>query len=204
MQRFILSIICFTLSSSGFNAVSGADQVSSAVEPSDGSPMLTIDSLPEGQELIVAWALDLFDQAGLNRPAVRLVGHDDPEACRGRNGIAFDRGDHTEIGLCTPEVAAHVDFLILHELVHAYEHQFVSDDVRGEFLELRGLEQWRGSDLAWHEAGAEHAAEILVWGLMDRPVWIVRIDDVSCEELMEGYDTLTGSVPVHGYTDHCD
>jgi hypothetical protein len=134
----------------------------------------------------------------------RLVGHDDPEICRGRNGIAFDRGDHTEIGLCTREVEAHVEFLILHELAHAYEHQFVSDEVREEFLELRGLERWRGSDLAWHEAGAEHTAEILVWGLMDRPVWIVRIDDVSCEELMEGYDTLTGSVPVHGYTDYCD
>ena len=70
-------------------------------------------------------------------------------------------------------------------------------------MELRGLEQWRGDAADWHDLGAEHAAEIMVWGLMDRPVWPAYLPASSCADLQAGYETLTGRPPLHGYTDFC-
>jgi hypothetical protein len=80
------------------------------------------------------------------------------------------------------------------------EHE-LTDEVRQAFLDLRGLETWRGGE--WHDRGAEHAAEIMVWGLIDRPVRPGHIDNNTCAELQAGYETLTGQAPLHGFCDIC-
>jgi hypothetical protein len=49
--------------------------------------------------------------------------------------------------------------------------------------------------------GAEHAAQILVWGLIDRPIRIATIPDTSWADLRTGYVLLTGRPPLHGFTD---
>ncbi len=69
---------------------------------------------------------------------------------------------------------------------------------------LRGLTTWRGGDTeGWSDFGAEQAAEIVVWALMDRPVWPVYLDYRDCADLTAGYEALTGTAPLHGYTDYC-
>ena len=50
---------------------------------------------------------------------------------------------------------------------------------------------------------AEHAAEIVVWGLIDRPVRSVFNPDTTCAALRAGYEVLVGEPPLHGFTDRC-
>jgi hypothetical protein len=80
----------------------------------------------------------------------------------------------------------------------------LTESRRAAFLRLRGLTEWRNDDPdRWHERGAEHAAEIMVWGLIDRPVRPVFIPDNTCADLLAGYVMLTGRSPLHGFTDRC-
>ncbi|HKX75576.1 MAG TPA: hypothetical protein VJR05_09320, partial [Acidimicrobiia bacterium] len=79
------------------------------------------------------------------------------------------------------------------------------DERRLAFQQLRGWEYWNNyQEASWHENGTEQAADIIVWGLLDRPIKPIRITDNSCAELMAGYLTLTGRLPLHGYLDLCD
>jgi hypothetical protein len=55
----------------------------------------------------------------------------------------------------------------------------------------------------WHDRGAEHAAEIIAWGLIDRPTRPGHIDQNSCEELLAAYTTLIGETPLHVFTEAC-
>jgi len=94
--------------------------------------------------------------------------------------------------------------MILHEMAHAWADRALTDERKASFQELRGWEHWRAHDeVAWHENGTEQAAEIMVWGLVDRPIPMLRIHQASCEELEAGYRTLTGAAPLHGFRDHC-
>jgi hypothetical protein len=94
--------------------------------------------------------------------------------------------------------------MILHETAHAWiEHQ-LTPERKAAFRELRGWEHWRDYDAAaWHNNGTEQAAEIMVWGLIDRPLRMVRINQAGCGDLEAGYVTLTGQGPLHGFGDYC-
>ena len=92
---------------------------------------------------------------------------------------------------------------LLHEMGHAWIDENVTNSVRERFLEMRGLRAWNESTVSWDDRGFEHGAEIIAWGLIDRPTGIVRIRDTSCAELLAGYFTLVGRPPLHGYQDVC-
>jgi hypothetical protein len=89
-------------------------------------------------------------------------------------------------------------------LAHAWAAGALTDDRRAAFQELRGFEFWRNYEqAAWEDNGTEQAAEIIAWGVNDRPSATARIDHVSCGELKAGYVALTGLRPVHGPTTIC-
>lgn len=192
----VLVIFAFPSATSlgtGIEPLSDADPVRSAV---------TFTDISAEQESMIVWALDLYEQAGLQLPGLDFVGYPDTTSCAGRAGAARRVVDRTEIRLCTPKTGPVQEWLVLHELAHAWDHQSLDDTRRQAFLDLRELPAWRDGD--WHDRGAEHAAEIMVWGLMDRPVKPGHIDHNSCEELRAGYVTLTDDEPLHGYTDACE
>ncbi|MGA9276542.1 hypothetical protein [Ilumatobacter sp.] len=93
---------------------------------------------------------------------------------------------------------------ILHEAAHAWAAHDLSEDRRAAFQSLWGWTYWRDDEAAdWHENGAEQAAEMIRWGLIDHPVGVITINDHSCADLDAGYRTLAGRPPLHGYRDHC-
>ena len=47
-----------------------------------------------------------------------------------------------------------------------------------------------------HEWGAEHAAEVVSWGLMDEAAPIIRIYDNEPAVLLMAFEELTGSGPL--------
>lgn len=153
---------------------------------------------------IATWAVGLYHEAGLALPAITFVYHgDDSDACSGWFGVheVTERG--SVIGICTSRHTAQIEALFVHELAHAWCAHSLSDERRGDFQELRSCPIWRGVDVPWHERGAEQAAEILVWGLIDRPTGVVTINDHGCDALEAGYRALTGDAPLHGYRDYC-
>ena len=165
------------------------------------TPTHTFVELSSQQENAVEWALDLFDRAELDLPSIEFVGKDAKENCHGRDGVARPTEDGALITLCGSDVGRAQEWVILHEIAHAWDYHNLDTDTRSAFLELRGHDAWREG--VWHERGSENAAEILVWGLIDRPSKPIRIYGNSCEELRAGYVTLTGAEPMHGYTDVC-
>ena len=94
--------------------------------------------------------------------------------------------------------------MILHEIAHSWASVSLTEERKTDFQQLRGWQHWRDYEAAaWHENGTEQAAEIMVWGLIDRPMAIVRIYQTTCSDLDAGYRTLTGTAPLHGFEDMC-
>jgi hypothetical protein len=194
----------------------GNDAPTKAASPLHQPPpaVLTI-GLSAHWKGLLEWGLGLYADAGLDLPPIVVEGHDDAEPCWGRRGAAEPRDGVVWVHLCgaepssadEAEPSSADEFLMLNELAHAWDRHQLTEERRQALLELRGLELWRDSewhDVDWHDRGAEHAAEIMAWGLMDRPIKLVRIDQNSCGELEAAYRVLTGDAPLHGYTKYCD
>jgi hypothetical protein len=165
----------------------------------------TLSGFGTAQAALITWATDLFDQAALPLPPVDFIHSETTDLCSTREGLHRRTGDRSEIVICTDEAGPRAEFLVLHELAHAWDRHFLTDERRDAFLELRHLSVWQGPDPErWDEYGAEQAAEIVVWALMDRPIWPARITYESCADLRAAYETLTGSAPLHGFTEYCD
>src|SRR4029079_18782097 len=84
----------------------------------------------------------------------------------------------------------------LHELAHAWAELQLSAAERAAFLELRGLDVWYDPGVPRHERGAEHAAEVVSWGLMDEMIPIIRIYDAEPPRLSEASCLLVGRAPL--------
>lgn len=165
----------------------------------------TGDELPTEIASMVEWALGLFEEADMELPALEINHHgDDTAPCDGHDGLHRPGEGRSVIELCTDDVTFPTQAMVIHELAHAWVNHNVDEDTRNAFQELRGNEHWHDYDAAaWHENGTEQAAEIVAWGLFDRPMSMSRITKNSCDELEAGYRTLTGAAPLHGFRDLC-
>jgi hypothetical protein len=155
-----------------------------------------VEGTPEEIEL-AEWARERFELAGLELPAVKVTFHDDGAGCNGNTGL-YRPGEPAEVHLCSrsPLESKGTRLITLHELGHAWAETHTDAGTRARLLAVRGLEAWTDPALPTHEWGAEHAAEVLSWGLMDEAVSIVRINDHSAEALTVAFEALTGRAPL--------
>jgi hypothetical protein len=157
------------------------------------------------QAALIDWAMGLYADAGLELPPLEFVHCATREPCRGGRGFYTGARSPATIRICIPEAGRSAQSVFLHEIAHAWDAYTLDNHRREAFLELRNLEQWwDDSSTHWHMYGAEQGAQILVWGLIDRPIRIATIPDAGCADLRAGYVLLTGRPPLHGYTDLCD
>ena len=169
-----------------------------------GTPAVRTTGLSAAEEGDVRWALGLFEQAQLRLPPIEVVRHPSMESCAGRRASHTWEDGRSTIHLCADDKPRVRRYRMLHEIAHSWDRHSLTEERRAAFLELRGLAEWRNDDPErWHERGAEHAAEIMVWGLIDRPVRSVFIPDTTCAELRAGYEVLVGEPPLHGFIDRC-
>ena len=166
-------------------SISPSITTSAGLQSVHATPVHTMTSISADQANLIAWGLDLYAAAGLELPGIDFVGYPDRTNCRERSGMHLWHKGRSEIRLCIETISPAHDWLILHELAHVWDWNQLSDDRRQDFLALRGLDEWRNGN--WHERGAEHAAEIIVWGLMDRPVRPGHLgSNSSCSDLHTG------------------
>lgn len=191
--------------------VSGTAEAPRQVDPieplalvAERAPLELLD-VPGELAAMAEWAIDLFDQANLELPPMRFVHHGgDRGPCRGRDGMHHRVDGVSVIEVCAAEASFPTQVMILHETAHAWIDHHVTAGRKAEFQTLRGWAHWRNYEAAaWHENGTEQAAEMMVWGLIDRPLKMARINQASCSELDAGYLVLTGEHQVSGFRDHC-
>ena len=168
-----------------------------AFEDPRGVGITAVFEGPAGDQDRLAWALEQFDAAGLVIGSVDVVFFDAPEHCRGGAGLHLFGRTIPTVVVCNPHASLRHRTL-LHELAHVWARSSLTVETRMAFLEARGLGTWCGTDATWSERGSEHAAEIIGWGVSDRPCWELpksAIGDRDVAVLAAQYELLTGSEP---------
>ena len=159
---------------------------------------ITIEATSEAWSERVEWGIERFRHAGLALPGLEITVHDDgTTACEGNTGL-FHPAATPEVHLCaTAAPSSRIARLItLHELAHAWAETQLGDEDRAALLRLRRLDSWVDQGQPPHEWGAEHAAEIVSWGLMDEAVPIIRIYDNEPRDLQAAFHLLVGRAPL--------
>jgi hypothetical protein len=142
------------------------DAVDAANRSVSADPSVVIDGgTPERRQTVLA-AVERYLSVGLALPDLRVHIHTGSKAgCGGFQGLFHPDGEVAVIDLCYPG-----EFLVLHELGHAWERFNLDDPQRAEFRRLTGLTTWRSTDVTWHDRGAERAANVLAHGLLSTPL----------------------------------
>jgi hypothetical protein len=110
-------------------------------------------------------AIDRFERSGLNMPDLQITIHQDRSGCDGKQGLFRRSGQVGVIDLCYQG-----EFLVLHELGHAWERFNLDDADRDDFMQSTGAPAWRSADIVWRSRGAERAANAIANGLLSVPL----------------------------------
>jgi hypothetical protein len=146
---------------------------------------------------LTEWALGRFQQAGLELPPLIIAFHDHKQPCQGHVGL-YSSGSPARIDLCgfnwdrfliTPKKT------ILHELGHAWAGATLTEDMREEFVQFRGLDTWGNDRFPWAEQGSEQAAQIIAWALLDGELVMASIKNSDPQSLVQAYELLTSLRP---------
>jgi hypothetical protein len=157
-----------------------------------GGPAATIAGTVE-EEAMARWALGRFRDAGLELPALTIGFSDRDQApCGGSPGRTYFE-DVPRVMVCWDD-----EFILLHELAHVWVEANVTPADRAAFTALRdGVTAWAGSGIPWSELGAEHAANVVAWGLMETPGAISRTYPNDPDSMTVAFEVLTGTGPLH-------
>lgn len=179
--------------------------IPSFAKPVAADPNISFTGFTTAERVWAVEAIDLFRQGGLPLPRLSIIRHHDRKACHGFEGLHTTSGRRSVIDLCAEGADAYVQRVLIHELGHAWSFHYLSDEHRSAFQAVRGWTVWIDYTRAeWEDNGAEQAAEIILWGLSDHAVPVLKIDHHTCADLKAGYVALTGLQPLHGYTNLCD
>lgn len=158
---------------------------------------------------LTQWALGRFATARLEEPQVPIIvlAPEDP-SCVGLTGLFRENAEGRSIVICLnsericefPDSPAGFRVparsCILHELAHAWLADNLTQADRDAFLARSPVDHWHEPGGAWDTQGVEHAAEVIMWGLMDELLPLYRIDDPPCTELGAMFRVLTNVEPL--------
>jgi len=183
------------------------ETVTARVPTGDGA-VIDIVSGSVHQTELARWGLDRFAAAGLAAPRIDTISFPPfAELCGPRDAVGYAilhatgarvdlclRDPHIcDDSMCDPFSTA-ARFGVLHEFAHIWEYQRLDEATRQAFLDQRGLDVWSNHEGA--EEGAEVAADIIAWGLMDQSIPVARISDADPVLLAAGFRLLTGAEPL--------
>ena len=147
---------------------------------------------PEQQSL-AEWALQRYEKAGLELPPLTIVfAGRDQTACDGSTARTYF--DETPmVKMCWND-----RFILLHELAHVWVAENVPPANHAAFMKMRDdVQVWAGTAVPWANRGSEHAANVIAWGLLEKPYPISRTHPNDKVSLHEAFEFLTGGEPLH-------
>ncbi len=164
----------------------GMELTAHSVVPS--TPRLTILGANPEQHERLELAITRFERAGLTLPPLVVSFHDDLGACGGHHGLFQPAFDPWLISICD----SGMDAVYEHELAHAWEREYLTDDVRRAFMDARGSTTWADHSVPWNQRGVEGVAFVIQQGLSGSPLPAM----LSAEHLsrLEAFELLTGRI----------
>ena len=161
-------------------------------------------SLTTDQQELTDFALARFALAGIDLPYVLIEFSASDAECSGYGGVYLP--DVNTVRICRPSKTT-----MVHELAHAWLETTMTVDDQQAFVKLRGLDRWHGGP-DWDQRGAEQAAEIVAWAVMDSDItirWVetnvdgttrdtrklFKIPNSTVDRLAVAYEQHTGHRP---------
>jgi hypothetical protein len=159
------------------------DSRASQTEPTPRAAV-TAHNAGADQLAILGEALSRFRDNGLDLPELDVWFSDDRTACKGNYGLFQAGYEPKRITVCTD-----FDFILTHELAHAWIDAHVDETVRVAYTEARQLESWNDPDIDWYGRATEDAAKTIQQNLMapNPPPGSARR-----QERIAAYELLTG------------
>ncbi|MGH8935915.1 MAG: hypothetical protein ACRDXD_06580 [Acidimicrobiia bacterium] len=161
--------------------------------PGTGPVVATVGASPDDLARLEA-ALGMFEAAGLSvgSTEVRFVEPGVGGCGDGWVGQYRSRWPRSVVTVCTDSQRT-----LVHELAHVWVDHHLSRRDQERLVELWRLPAWRGEGVAWGERASEHAAEIIVWGVI--PGAVPRVPETDPDMLSTAYIRLTGRAPAAGF-----
>ena len=168
-----------------------------AVMAFSNTPPAPVELPSADDAAVIEWAEARFAGAGLTLPEIDVIVFDDLLDCGGHVGM-YHPGRRL-LELCRVDAES-----VLHELAHAWADFNLDEAARQSFVAHRGLAGWNEREDDWEMRATEHAAEIVVWALLETDTtvkWVedgvvsyrlLTIPDSSPERLAAGFTALTG------------
>lgn len=149
-------------------------------QPVSLQPAVTVTNGTPEEEAVVELAVARFVETGLALPDLELRVLD---TCSGGQGRYI--AEEAVIELCVIN-----EFLVLHELAHAWEHFQLTDGERRDFVDTTPTAQtWRASSTEWKNRGIEIMANSIATALLARPLPAGSGDDTE----LAHFEAVTGS-----------
>ena len=146
-------------------------------------PIVSVVDADAEERVRVDEALARFRDAGLRLPDVEIMFHDDDDACNGHHGLF-----QVQFTPWRAHVCSGYEYVVTHELAHAWEAANLDDADRDAYVAHRGLETWSSSAVGWGERGVEDAAFMIQQNLMARTV---NVDSDRWVERTSAFAALT-------------
>jgi hypothetical protein len=115
------------------------------------------------QDAALAEARLAFSQAGLRLPAVEVTFSDDEGECHDHVGYFEASTEPWQISICSE-----FDFVVSHELAHAWLRASLTAEDRERYVSHRELESWNSPSVEWRNRGSEDTAFIIQQNVMPR------------------------------------
>jgi len=178
VRYLVLSLILGPLSPAGLPSPSAA-----AIPIMSLNPSISFEGGSDSARHTVVDAVEQYRSAGLILPDLMVRIHPDNGGCDGKQGLFHHNGGSPIIDLCFDR-----EFLILHELGHAWEHFNINDQARLDFQRLIGAVTWDSQAVSHGRRGIEIAADSLAHGLLSTPLECGQ----TREREFERFAALTG------------
>jgi hypothetical protein len=127
----------------------------------NADPKLTVVGADDSQQVALAEAVRRFQANHLDLPDLEVRFSDDPAHCHGHEGWFEPRVAPMRVLVC-----GELDFVITHELAHAWVAANLDVADRNRYMAARELTNWNDYTAPWTERGTEDAAFIIQQNLM--------------------------------------
>lgn len=177
---FVLLVVAVLLGVQG-----PASQAETTSQPTSNETVVIVKAGDASQRQRVAEAVGRFETHRLPLPDVQIWFHDDEAGCDGHLGLFRQSTAPWTIDICSD-----LEFVVTHELAHAFIELTFDDVDRAAYVEAQDLPTWNDRAVEWRRRGVEDAAFVIQQNLTAKP-WYGQLSE-EWERRAAAYEMATG------------